>query len=80
MLGFYQDQKKIDAKIKELKDTTKEDWLPVTGNHALIKAEGEFKGGKIVFFPNKGAPLKGFINKKTGEIKIFPAKLFEKDE
>jgi len=73
-----QDPEKIRRKIQEL-NRDGGDWVEAEGNHALTKVEGEFRGGKVTFFPSSGIPLKVFISRRTGEIKIFPAIMFERD-
>lgn len=53
-------------------------WFAFDGFHALTK----FKFGKgdesPTFYPSSGIILKVFINSETGELRVFPAKAFNK--
>ena len=73
-----EDQDKIDAKLKELK-TGGGDWIPMNGFGAITSVELK-SPGKHTFKPNSGYIVKTFFNKKTGEIKVFPASLFIDDK
>jgi len=73
-----QDPNLIRAKIVELNSGETGDWEEITGNHALTSVDGDFRtNSNIVFKPASGVPLKAFLNRRTGEIKIFPAIMFE---
>lgn len=74
-----EDPNKIQAKISELDTLAKPaSWEEIGGNFAITRFEVHDDGSPI-FLPSKGIPLKAFFNKRTGEIKIFPAKIFEKE-
>lgn len=71
-----EDPQKIQDKIRELNASTPgQFWITVQENHALTKVD--FRNGKVVFFPSSGVIIKIFFNRSTGEIRIFPAKMFE---
>jgi len=74
-----QDQVKIDAKIQELKTLTTHDWIAVEGYHALtsVQINSVSSSTSANFNPGSGIPVKAFIDTITGEIKVFPYKLFE---
>ncbi len=73
------DKKKIKDKIRELKNESSGDnWISIDGMQALTRAEN--KNSRWEFNPTSGIILKSFFNLRTGEIKIFPLQIFEKDE
>lgn len=75
-----EDPQKIQRKIEELNASTPGMfWGVVKGNHALTGMVVDPKG-TATFLPTRGIPLKAFFNKSTGEIKIFPARMFEKNK
>ncbi len=84
------DQAKIDVKIIELNgesaalhkslsaSSSKPDtWDEVEGTLALMMVDYHNKSNAN-FYQNSGVILKGFINTRTKEIKIFPISEFEK--
>ena len=74
-----EDPTKVANKIADL-NITGGDWIAVNGYNSLIAMEGDLVSKKnIVFKPNLGYLVKVFINKTNGEIKLFPATLFERD-
>ena len=48
----------------------------VEGIYALTKVEKDKESGGITFMPASGIPVVAFICPTCGEIKLFPAKLF----
>jgi len=75
-----QDPELIRNKLRELNSGETGDWEEITGNHALTSVDGDFRSNSnVVFKPASGIPIKGFLNRRTGEIKIFPAVMFEKN-
>lgn len=72
-------QSKIDEILKELNGgKITGTWMAIPGNHALTVVN--FNGKEANFNPGSGIPLKVFINVKTGEIKIYHATVFLKDD
>ena len=78
-----EDPIKVVNKINELNGgETKPngDWIPVEGYNVMINATGGLQPNeKLVFNGNRGFVVKVFINKRNGETKIYPARLFEKN-
>ncbi len=62
---------KVDAKVNEL-NSQGDEWVPLDGIHILTAYDPE--SNSIVL--QRGYTLKGFLNKKTGEVKYFDADLF----
>lgn len=76
-----QDNSKIARKLAELNQGLDEpEWEQAQGFHALTGFEFGSKEKRPVFKPDFGIPIKAFVNKRTGEFKIFPALNFVKDE
>lgn len=69
------DAQKIHNKIEELNRTQGGSWQEVGGLFAITVVEP--KEDSIAFNPASGLILKPFFNQATGEVKIFPAKIFE---
>lgn len=77
-----EDPKKVDQKILELNKLDKSggDWVAGEGYVSLMFTEGDLRAKKnIAMNPHKGYAVKLFVNTLNGEIKLFPAILFEKD-
>lgn len=56
------------------------DWVAVLGAFALISVTGDLQAKtNIVFNVNNGYAVKVFINQRNGEIRLFPAVLFEQN-
>ncbi|MCL5673785.1 MAG: hypothetical protein M1407_04115 [Deltaproteobacteria bacterium] len=55
-----------------------ENWIAIDGYHALTSFNFGEGGNQNIFKPDSGVPVKIFMEKKTGEIKLFLAKMFEK--
>lgn len=78
-----QDPGKITGKIQELNGQSpqigvSDDWFAVDGTHALTEVQGDLtKREGVRFLPATGVPVKVFINRRNGEIKLFPAMMFE---
>jgi len=70
---------KVQEKIKELSKGKPGKWIPFSGFHALTKFEFGEGGKSPTFHPDSGVPLKIFVNVETGELRAFPAKVFEKE-
>ena len=78
ILGIHKSMEnpaKVLAKVKELNGGETGHWLAIPGYHALTKVE--LNQGNANFFPGTGVILKVFVNGRTGEIRIFPAPMFE---
>jgi hypothetical protein len=66
----------IDQIIQSLNSTTPgQAWIALEGLHALTTVINNGQGN-ISFNPGSGIVVKTFLNQSTGEIKLFPAKLF----
>jgi hypothetical protein len=52
-------------------------WVAVPGYVALTGFNFDPDNNKPVFNPGYGYPIKLFVNIKNGELKIYPASLFE---
>lgn len=75
-----EDLQKIQNKINELNGFGGT-WIAADGTNALIKVQGDFRtNANVVFMPASGIPVKVFLNTLNGEIKMFPAILFERDD
>ncbi len=76
-----EDSQKITQKVTELNSlNTGDDWTVLEGNQALTKVEGNLSGGsELKFLPATGIVIKTFMNRRNGEIKIFPAIMFEQN-
>lgn len=70
------DPEKIQNKITELNNQGGS-WQEIEGNNALTKVEFSDSGTK--FYPSSGVPVKMFVNRISGEIKLFPAFIFKLD-
>lgn len=69
-----ENNQKIQQYIQFLNNLTPgQTWVPADGYQALTKIDIE----KKVFYPNNGIPVKVFINQTTGEMRMFPASIFE---
>lgn len=64
-----QDQKKVDAIIKSLKDSTGDEWDEAVG--FFVVPSVTYNGSIPNFNLNNGMIQKTFINIKTGEVKYF---------
>lgn len=71
------DEAKIDRKIQEL-NVAGGNWFAADGLNALTGVE--FHGTSAQFKPATGIPVKVFINRVNGEMKVFPAVIFKVDE
>lgn len=70
------DPQKIQEKLAELNSgLTTPLWVIAEGINAITTMT--LQEGKIIFNPNIGYPVKIFTNTKTGEIKIFDARIFK---
>jgi hypothetical protein len=75
-----EDNEKILVKRRELNGGENGPWIAVDGTNALIKVQGDFRTNtNVVFMPASGIPVKVFMNTINGEIRMFPAILFERD-
>jgi hypothetical protein len=81
-----EDTKKIEAKISELnkisgkgKKIIPEVWIALDGYHALTKFDYGKDRKSPTFYPGTGFTMKVFANVTTGEIRVFPSLMFEKD-
>ena len=76
-----EDQDKVKDILKTLNAGSVEgDWFAAQGFHTLTVIEfsnGEFN--KAEFKPNEGVPVKTFINRETGEVKIYWVKNILRD-
>lgn len=70
-----EDQKKVEKHLSALHKRFGGEWIAVSGFGAITDIE-LISPGKHNFKPNFGYVVKRFINKNTGEMKIFPASLF----
>jgi hypothetical protein len=62
--------------IRELSDSTgSPDWEPIEGVQSLTTVNRQAPSG-VSFNMGSGLLVKGFINRRTGEIRLFPAKMF----
>lgn len=78
-INLMEDPTKVAIKIAEL-NRTGGDWIAANGTNALTNVSGDFRtNANIVFQPSNGIPVKVFMNKTNGEMKLFPAVLFERD-
>lgn len=77
MLGDL-DQSKIDAKIEKLKELGQGDWEEVSGTYWYTEIFVS-AGTDVAKVQPSGLPIKIFISKLTGELKTFPARIFDKD-
>lgn len=69
-------KKTIQETINNLnKEYNSGQWVAMSGVQALTNVEKN--GDSFSFLPASGTPVKVFLNKTTGEIKLFPALLFE---
>ena len=50
-------------------------WIAMNGVQALTNVVKN--GESFTFMPASGTPVKVFLNQQTGEVKLFPALLFE---
>ena len=84
--GTMEDPNKVQAKINLLNGADPQQtllinvpgpWEAVNGYFATLKTD--LNNGTATFFGNNGFVLKLFFNRETGEIKCFPAQIFEKD-
>lgn len=72
-MPFQLQADKIATKLREL--NLNGTWNQVEGLFAVTQVEA--KPDNVAFNPGAGVVLKLFINTGTGEIKMFPANLFE---
>lgn len=77
-----EDKNKIDRQLAWLNATyPPASWMRIDGNQTLNKVEGDISSGQnLKFFGSTGIIIITFLNKSTGEIKIFPANIFEMDK
>ncbi len=68
---------KINAKLAELKNNTGHDWLHISGFSAITGFDFGQNGQSPNFNPGFGYPVKVFVDKVTGEVKLFSAGLFK---
>jgi hypothetical protein len=69
-------KKTVEEVINYLnKDYAPGPWVAMNGVQALTNVEKN--GESFSFLPASGTPIKVFLNKTTGEVKLFPALLFE---
>lgn len=54
-------------------------WIEITGLKILPRLEVD-DIGKITVTPTAGFPVKAFLNKETGEVKMFTARRFGRSE
>jgi len=59
-----------------LRSIAAKDWEPVAGEQSLMSVERLPSGG-VDIKTNQGICIRSFANKTTGELKIFPARLFD---
>lgn len=64
----------IANKLAELNHIN-EGWFALPGFHAFTKFD-YLQGGAVSFNPMIGFPIKIFMNRATGETRIFPAGIF----
>lgn len=70
-----QNQTLIDQKIAELSRLTNHIWKEAQGYHALTMVDIRTSG--VAFNPASGIPIKVFVDTVSGELKMFPASMFE---
>lgn len=71
-----EDSQKVQSKVKELNSgLSSSPWVPIDGYYSLLKTDLIPTGA--TFYGNQGLPLKTFLNRETGEVRMFPAKAFE---
>lgn len=71
-----ENRQKVADKIRDLNLLVDgEVWIEVDGYVAMTKVE--LGANAATFHANQGLPCKVFFNSTSGEIKLFPAKLFE---
>jgi len=69
---------KIQEKLDELNaDEEGAPWIEIQGYFSMLKTE--LNNSKATFHANSGLVVKGFLNTRIGEIRIFPANAFEKN-
>ena len=62
--------------VRELSDSTGgAEWEPIEGVQSLTTVSRQAPNG-VSFNMGSGVLVKGFINRRTGEIRLFPAKMF----
>lgn len=66
--------------VKEILDTLNSGqagaWAVPEGVHALTQVTKE-DSGQLAFNPGSGIPVKVFFNQSTGEIRLYPAMMFD---
>lgn len=71
------DQSKVEAFLNALNQENPGLWIEMSGVNALTRIEPN--DSSVIFYPNSGFPVKGFINTQTGEIKLITARRFSRD-
>ena len=76
-----QDQNLVNTKIRELNGGQETgDWTEIPGTHAFLAVSGNFRANtNVVFRGDSGIAVKIFIHSTTGEMKIYPAIMFEQN-
>jgi len=77
-----EDADKVKAKLNELNaGDLKGPWAIAEGLHALtaFKFDNPGQNEAAEFNPASGVPVKLFVHKRTGELKMFSAFLFRRD-
>ncbi len=73
LTGMYQTTAQIIESLNAL--TPGQIWIALDGTQALTTVVNN-GSGNISFNPASGIIVKAFLNQNTGEIKLFPAKIF----
>lgn len=72
-MPFQLQPDKIATKLREL--NLNGTWNEVSGLFAVTQVEAKLDS--VAFNPGTGVVVKLFVNTRTGEMKMFPANLFE---
>lgn len=75
-----EDAEQVQKKVEELNKKEKpgnQGWVAVDGYNALTKFEFGDSNKGPTFYPSSGIPVKIFINAANGEIRVFPATVFQ---
>ncbi len=76
--NMNEDLDKIKKHTEWLNTITSGVWIAASGTFALTEVQGE-NINSLTFFPSKGIIVKVFMNTQNGEMRIFPANMFEKN-
>lgn len=66
----------LDRLNDGIPDQPNKRWITLDGYHAFTRAELNSSDG-VKFYPGSGLIVKIFVKPETGEIRVYPAAMFE---